>query len=182
MLTTGITEVFGGRFSCIDDLGGALRAEKIGTSSAYCSGLRAAADKYIAALTPSTSSPVVQPDANTNTQPTNVKTPEQLAAIARGKLLVQGEGAKGNCRSCHSPSDRNMSTRPTAFMFIPDDGLAPDRIKQALNVLQQRANEGFLDDLKYVLVDTKEMPPSGDLTDDERKDLFQYVSSLADGI
>ncbi len=183
-ISRGITEVFGPRFSCIDDLGGAV-APSLQGNQELCTALRDANDRNIASFTeiPRDSTTACE-DCETAATPS---VPQDLASLAaqmvatytadqieRGKALVQ-EGGKGACVTCHGPEADQL---PTQFQFISSE-TDPNR-EESLAVLRSKPPE-FIEKLNKRLLERKNMPPppmGADMTDADREAVRAYMMSL----
>jgi hypothetical protein len=188
IMTKGITEVFGSKFSCIDDLGSGIRTGAKGGQGILCQTLRKANDEYLAKLKTESDCKECQAGAKSEVQKLadDVKevTEKELSESAkRGHDLVQG--GKGRCLECHSRTEANKVRRTSAFLFIPSDKHSEDERKISLRELKAKAKEpDFLNDLETYLVSTKEMPLLKDgekdnLSDSDRRDILEYVKTLA---
>lgn len=166
-LTRGITDVFGPRFSCIDDLGGGIKNALRGTDGAFCGVLRAEKDKYIQARARRNSS-----RSSGDLQSARMPTPEGIAS--RGKSLVQS-----NCTECHSATRENVRRFPESLIFLPSSFLSRDRNDIAIQKLRERKANGFMEVLNRRLIVDRDMPPEGDdLTSEDRENIRSYIRSL----
>jgi mono/diheme cytochrome c family protein len=202
--TRGITENFGSKFSCLDDLGSALRGSSgYGKSSfparsdgSLCKLIKdrnAAHMKKLAALAPPNEA-AEEPDASSMVQSEmddalaaqiseldkirddiGKQDPDQLKdSVARGLELAQN--GKAQCVRCHSLTAENKLNRPTSLLFIPNEHLDKETYARSLALLKNKLREGFIDVIDKTL--SRGEKPHRALSEDEREDVLNYIRQL----
>ncbi|MBY0415982.1 MAG: cytochrome c [Bdellovibrionales bacterium] len=182
-ITRGVTEFFGNRFSCIDDLGGGINNQIDSPSGVkFCNDLRSANKNNIAKVKEiqencTDCKKISLPEVKRDLANTIEKTVEKLSAdqIARGKKLVEAD-SRGKCVTCHSAS---VDLLPKDFRFIPSE--TDPKKKESVAVMRARKNE-IADKLNNRLIKTKTMPPpplGSELSDQDRADVNAYLLNLA---
>jgi cytochrome c553 len=184
-LSRGTEKSFGKKFSCLDDLGGAvdpaMPSKEFGNGK-LCEKLISENEKNLKNVKQHVAvcvdckkidTPVVSKSLIETLEVTVSKlTKEQ---IARGKKLVEAD-SKGKCVTCHSAS---VDMLPKDFRFIPSE---TDKNKaESMAIIRARKDE-IAKKIENRLIKTKTMPPiENDLTDQDRQDVQAYLLSLAAG-
>ncbi len=190
LMSQGITEKFGQRFRCIDELGSAVRGGARGPGQPICNTLRAQNTQHQARLRardravaqaggpnscPADPSPAVQAQ---QIQDAADRAEADPASIARGRALVNNPTSGGQCIRCHGPSG---TMRTPDYQFIPgaNANTAPYRANLARFRSRMR-EDGFPNYLRDRIND-QEMPPegAGNLSAQDRQDMINYLESLA---
>lgn len=187
-LSRGVADYFGEEFSCIDDMGGALKGSHVGKDTKFCKNLRIKNEKHLANIKTETQcadcATVAAPQnvmatvSVLGTQLSDIEIKAKAESAERGKHLVQKD--KALCIRCHSRTEENLKKRPSGFMFIPNDKVSSAENEKALHELRERAKEpDFMKDLDFYLTGSKEMPVgANNLTDQDRRDVVNYIESL----
>lgn len=187
-LTNGVRNAFGDDFACIDNLGRAIKPNAKGKDNILCKTLREQKNEHFKKIKTESGCTICAEAANSpaiqlSGQITELVTEDQIQSIARGKELIQSEKAK--CLSCHSRTPENLIKRTSSFMFMPSTQLSKSDHEISQRELRSKFKEPeFKENLNTYLLKTKEMPlykngETDNLSDKDRQDIFQYISSLA---
>ena len=179
--TRGVEHAFGKSFSCIDDLGGAMKdsfRRALG-KKAFCEVLHKENQKSIEMLNQSRQTKIV--DHYDSKEISEIKEkPSSLIlnpeSVIRGKELVNSR-QKGNCISCHS-TESVYGVGDLLFLPSPTQSHSSNLV--ALKNLKNRFQEGFLTQIQNRVQKLGDMPPysTQDLDRQDREDIVQYIWSL----
>ncbi len=187
-MTKGIYEkgtrvIFGEAFSCIDDLGQAVKNKARNSNDPICNVLREENEinlktegKICTECSSGPLNPLSKKIADSAALMEQIKQNLTLDSIEKGKKLIQITG-RGKCVMCHA---NQVQMLPTDFRFMPADN-DPNR-EASIAVLKARMKEGdLLSRVHTRLINNKSMPPAGiadDLTDVERGNIRDYLVSV----
>ena len=177
-ISRGVEKVFGKKFSCIDDLGGSIVtiARSSQSEPEICAALRAEHELNLKKFTPVLKCNVGQGQMLKPIEKLGaavIKVTEEIGdSIGRGKKLVEAD-SKGKCVLCHSP---NVELLPKHSRFIASE--KDSNKDESLKTLNKRKHD-LPALLEKKLINDKSMPPmANELTDQDRRDVINYINSL----
>ena len=167
--TRGTEEGFGPQWSCIDDLGGAVREGFQGSQRPLCVSIRNSLNEYLK---------TAQPDCDSNGM---TETPTKLAddvndikeKFNKGQVKKGAEIVKNRCYMCHQ-ADKSDESSLSDMAFFAN----PNSSAEAKKNLSGRMNSRVMPNVKSRLEEGK-MPPSGKpLNQEEQEAVMMYMRSL----
>ncbi len=158
--TRGVSEGFGPQWSCIDDLGGAVREGHMGPGRPLCKSIRKSLNKYLQTIEPYCEPQAVTPEVFV----AHVENKLDAQQIKHGRDIVEKK-----CLSCHKRDDPTIPSR-LAF-FSPNKSSGP--VTNSSNQNERLANMAKNYLAKGI------MPANGDrLSEEDQAAVVNYIKSL----
>jgi cytochrome c2 len=167
--TRGTEEGFGPQWSCIDDLGGAVRDGFQGEERPLCGSLRNSLNEYLK---------TAQPDCETNsTKSAPLKLADDMGNVSdeldKDQVKKGAEIVKNRCYMCHQ-AGKSDENELSDLAFFPSSNSS----KKTKENLSNRLNSRVMPNVEGLLKNG-EMPASGEpLSSDDQAAVMMYMRSL----
>ncbi|MFZ4713298.1 MAG: c-type cytochrome [Bacteriovoracaceae bacterium] len=184
----GVEDFFGKSFSCLDELGGGIKAEVKKQEMCYL--LEERQKKVIANKNDCVECDNNDLEKNTNQKETKlysnflksmkeIKDQSFKDSVKRGETLLHNK--EFGCISCHSYSNKSDITRSDPYAFIPNKD-TDTKVQEASSKIWVDRNKdpAFFAQIKDKILVTKSMPYVGGekLSQQDREDLVNYLENM----